>query len=82
VHQIVHEWCTHYSTQNGSIDSFKLEADMNHFSMEVIGKERQKNLIQEGLREQAVRGYRRKLRLPLGRLFVIATTIVLIHFWF
>jgi hypothetical protein len=55
---------------------------MNHFSMEVIGKERQKNLIQEGLREQAVRGYRRKLRLPFGRLFVVATTIVLIHFWF
>lgn len=54
---------------------------MNHFSLEVMGKQNQKKLLDEELREQAVRGYRRKFRLPLGRMFGIVVTILLMYFW-
>ena len=53
---------------------------MNHFSLEVLGKERQQHMLEEQFREQRVRG-RFKLRLPIGRLFVLSTTILLMYFW-
>ena len=53
---------------------------MNHFSLEVIAKEKQHTLLDEQMREQKVYGRHRKLRLP-ARLVLIASVAILTYFW-
>jgi hypothetical protein len=62
------------------MEAINPEAEMNHFSLEVLGKERQQNMLEEQLREQRVRG-RLKLRLPFGRFLAVSATILLMYFW-
>ena len=61
--------------------SFNPEAEMNHFSLEVLGKERQQNLVEEQLREQRVREGRPAARLSPRRLIATAATILLMYLW-
>lgn len=62
------------------MEAINPEAEMNHFSLEVLAKERQQSMLEEQLREQKT-GTHLKMRLPVGRLLAISATILLMYFW-
>lgn len=57
---------------------------MDRYSMEVLGKFRQKELVREALHEQEMRRLRpqqRRSRRLERVLFVVATAIMFVYFW-
>jgi hypothetical protein len=63
------------------IRNFNLEDEMNHFSLEVLGKENQRKLLSEQLHEQKVNGYRRTKLSARAKLLAIMIASLIAYFW-
>jgi len=65
---------------NGTI-KFNLEDEMNHFSLEVLGKENQRKLLSDQLHEQKVNGFRRTKLSARAKLLAIMIASLIAYFW-
>lgn len=54
---------------------------MNHFSLEVLGKENQRKLLSDQLHEQKVNGYRRIKFSARAKLLAIMIASLIVYFW-
>jgi hypothetical protein len=63
------------------IINFNLEDEMNHFSLEVLGRENQRKLLSEQLHEQKVNGYRRTKLSARAKLLAIMIASLIAYFW-